>query len=91
MQPVYILLRAHRKQNGWLIDLARERKLNQNPVDGIILVQGLNRAAQFLRRRLTFQANLPTVDAQILTSFDLVSNINLGSGIVADQNRRKPG
>ena len=89
MQPVNILLRTHRQQNGRLINLTWQRKLHQNPVDGIIAVQGLNRAEQLLRRCLLGQPNFATVDAKVLTSLDLVTNIDLGSRVVADQNRRQ--
>ena len=71
--------------------MARQRHLHENPVDLIPLVQRLDQREQLLGRYRFGRRVLLAVHAHLLASFNLVSDVNLGSRIRSDQDDGKSG
>ena len=86
MKPVCVLVRRHRFEYDFAVDMLRKRQLNQNPVDLGIGVLLLDQGQQLCLRRVRWQFVIVDMDARRITGFLLALDIEMRGGIVAHQN-----
>jgi hypothetical protein len=90
MEPIHVLIRVDRKQDFPGIDLARQRKLDQDAVDVLALVQLVHEAEQVIFRRLRRELILERRYPQALTGLVLVPHIDLRCRIFTNEDYGKP-
>ena len=91
MKPVYILDGIHGTDDPVCVDVVGQRKLNENPIDMIGLVQLANRGEQFPGRDIRRKVDLFGVNSEFLTGSGLISHINLRGRILTDEDHSQPG
>src|ERR1043165_6033098 len=89
MKTVDVFRRIDRFDDGCVVDLARQRKLRENPVDIVALIQYSDRVEQFggadrLGQRVMLRSN-----SNLFASFDLVAHVNSRRRIVANAHGRE--
>ena len=91
MERVHILNRVDTVDNLLVVEVLRERKLTKDTVDFFILVKPVHKRVELLLRCFGRESIFYAVKAALLTGALLVPYIYLRSGVVADNNYRKPG
>ena len=91
METVDVFLRGDAPKHALGVDMARQRQLDQDAVDLLSAVELLDHGHQFRRRGLCGQAQGLGVRPDAVAGADLVSDVDLGSRILADQNGGKAG
>jgi len=87
MEPIDILAGINQIQDGKFLDLWWQRQLNQNPVALGRLIEVADQLAKFLRRGGNGQPVQVAFDANSLTGFLFVANVNLTGWILAHEDR----
>ena len=76
MKPIHILTRIHRHQYSFRINLRRQRKLHQNPINLVPLIQIRHQLQQeFSRHRIRGRVLL-AVNSQVFATLHLAADIN---------------
>ncbi len=90
MDAVDVLARIDRGENLARVEPARQRELNQDPVDGGIGVQLGDQRQQLGLRGGGRQAVIEGADPGLRAGGGLVADVDLRGGIFADQDHRQP-
>ena len=86
MKSIHVLERVHSVENRGLVHLARQRKLDQDPVDVDRGVEFVDQFDQLGGRGVLWQGMQLALDADAPARALLVTNVNFASRVVADQN-----
>ena len=91
MKPIDIFLRRNRLDDGLVIDVLRYRQLHQKAVDRGIVIQCMDLRQQFRLGSIGRHGVQFGMHADIGARLDFVAHINVGRGIVADDDDRQAG
>tara|TARA_B100001123_G_scaffold14181_2_gene16141 strand:- start:4952 stop:5218 length:267 start_codon:yes stop_codon:yes gene_type:complete len=86
METIDVLGRVDSHQHARLVNLRRERKLNQNPVDGRIRIELLHEHQQLGLRSISRKGDLAGVETEITGIPILHAYVDLARGILAHQH-----
>ena len=86
MKTVYIFRGIDGLENALGIDLGREGKLDENAVDGVVIVQVIDEAQHLVGGDGGGRRVHPTGQAELLARGDLGFDVELRSGIFTDEN-----
>ena len=89
VESVYVLLGQHPVQHAVLIHALRERKLDEDPVDGVIRVERVDQREQLGLGGVRRQRDLALHHAKLGGPLALVSDVDRAGGIVADKHHRE--
>ena len=90
MKAVDVLDRVDCAQGPLLVDLAGQRELNEDAVDRVVRVQFGDQREQLVLRRLRGQVVVVRGDSGPASGLVLAPDVDLGGGIVADEDGREP-
>ena len=91
MEAVDIFFRSNRKQNARGIDLRRQRKLHQDAVNFVPVIELVDEIQQFFGCRGGAGSQRFAVDAEFGRSLGLAPDINLRRRIFARENDSEAG
>ena len=74
-----------------LVQLGRERKLEDDTVDALILIERSDRVHEFFGGTVSRKVLFDELDVHFLTGFLLIAHIDLTRGIIANGDNRQAG
>ncbi len=86
MESVDVFVRRHGVEYLGLWQALRQRKLNEEPVDEIVLVQLIDQGEDLTSRRGRSKTVHPAPHADLGGRLLLVAHVDLGRGVITDQN-----
>ena len=90
MEAVHVLDRVDRAQHGVRVDLARERELDEDPVDAVVAVELVEELEQRALRRVGREPAVDAAQAVRGRGLVLLPHVDVRSRVVADEHRREP-
>src|SRR4030095_8550054 len=90
METVDILFWIDALENGVLINMPWQRKLNQDPVNGVVFVEFSDLLQQLGLLDRTWEGDLTTDDPEFLARPGLHPHVGRRCRVVADENHGKP-
>src|SRR5438445_1091493 len=90
MKAVHILLRVDSLQNAARIHLARQRQLHEYAVNVLTAIQVADQLQQFRGGNAFRRRKKPAAETELFASRDFALDIDLGGGIMADENGGAP-
>ncbi len=91
MEPIHILRGQHSIEKRLCVHLLRQRKLNQDSVDLIPIVECGHQVQHLLGCYGFGRRDQVAVDAKLFAGLHFTANINLRRGYVTHKYRRQPG
>src|SRR5258708_80854 len=91
MKTVRVLVGREARQHPTVLDLRRHGGLHQEARDFPPFVEAADDGEKIVRREIGGRRDFLAMDAEFGASPDLVAHIDLGCGIVADENDSQPG
>ncbi len=89
MKAVHILMRINRGNDFIRGNMLRQRKLNQNTMNGFIPVQIMDQFQQICFGRVRGEPVFPGKESHFFTGLGFSPHIDLRGRIFADKNHRK--
>ena len=89
VQSVDVLHRIDRPHHARFVDLLGQRRLDEDPVDLVVLVQLFDELDELVLGRRGGQAMVDRLDADLLCRLVLEADVDLRRRIVADQHGRE--
>ena len=86
MQAVDVLHRIDRPHHARLVDLVGQRRLDEDPVHLVVLVQLFDELDELVLGRRGGQAMVDRLDADLVRSLVLEADVDLRRRIVADEH-----
>ena len=90
MECVHVLNRVNQINNRFIIKVLWQRKLAENAVNFIILIQFTNKRVELVLRCIGRKRIFFTVKAAFLAGLFLISYINLGVSVFDNNNNSEP-
>ncbi|MCY1431460.1 hypothetical protein D9M71_474280 [compost metagenome] len=86
MEAVHILVRANALEQQRGVQVCRQRQLQQDAVDGRVVIEAVDQLGQGLLRGFAGQVERLRNEADLFAVLALVRDIDLGGGVGADQD-----
>ena len=87
MEPVGVLGRVDRSDRRFPVEVARERKLHEDPVDGRVVVEHADQVFEIMLGDRGRKVMMGGHHSDLLGVAPLAANVDLGGGVVANENR----
>ena len=88
-EPVHVLARVDQRRQGVAVEMLGDRELEQDPADGLVVVQRTDSRGHLLLRDIGGEALVEGPDADLLTRPLLVGHVDLRCRVVPDQHGRQ--
>ena len=89
MEPVDVLRRVQRLDRLRLVEMLRQRRLDEDAVDRVVVVQLLDDRDQLLLRDVCREPPVVRADSHPLRRLVLAADVDVRRGIVADEHGRE--
>ncbi len=91
VEAIDVFRRSNRFKDAFGIDLGGKRKLNQDAVNIVVIVQVGDELKHVVGGSVGWRKVKPMGHAELLAGSDFVFDINVGGGILTNENRSKAG
>ena len=91
METVDVLGRIDPARDGVLVHVRRKRQLDQDAVDLVVGIELVDQREQAFLVRPVRQPEVARLDASARGGLDLVADVDVGGGIIADQHHGQAG
>jgi hypothetical protein len=91
MEAVHIFFREDEFEDAFCVDLWRERKLDEDSIDVVALVEGVNECEEVIGGGGVIGGDEFAVDAEFVAGFDFAADVDFGFRDVADEDDGESG
>jgi hypothetical protein len=90
MEAVHVFRRIDREQDLLRVNLFRKRKLDEDSVDVIAMIELVDQSEQVFGGNVFGGSDVLAVESEGFAGLDLVADVNLRGRIVTDENGGEP-